>query len=539
MSRVLVLGGYGGFGARISRRLADAGYCVLVAGRSAAKAEAFCSTGPSLVPIALDRKDIAEALAQHGPDLVVDASGPFQGMDLSIPRACIAAGVHYCDISDSRAFVEAIARLDKAACDAGVVVISGASSVPALSGAVVASLARGMENVTAVEMAISASNQAAAGPAVAAAILGQVGKPFTLRRGGRAVTRYGWQEVEKLDFEVPDLPPLKGRRVALADVPDVALLPDRLPGRPAVAFRAGTELGFQNWALWLLSWPVRWQWLQGLAGLHRWLLPLQRLTAKLGSDRSAMSVRLFGMANGLRVERRWTLIAERGDGPEIPTLAVPLLAARIVGGEEKPGARDAGQALTLDDFGAAFSALAISHVRQEYVLPDPLYRRVMGDRFDRLPPAVRRMHEVLRDGGASGEAEVLGAVHPLGRLIARIMRFPQPGRHELHVSFAERDGEERWTRQFGTTSFASVLSREDGALIERFGPLRFVFDLPSDNHGLEMTMKAWAFGRLPLPLALAPRSCAREWEELGRFNFDVPIELPLMGRIVHYKGWLL
>lgn len=512
---------------------------MLVAGRSSSRAEAFCRTEPGLVPVALDREEIAEALTQHGPNLVVDASGPFQEMDLTVPRACIAAGVHYCDIADSRAFVEAVAGLDKAASDAGVVVISGASSVPALSGAAIASLARGMESVTAVEMAISASNQAAAGPAVAAAILGQVGKPFMLRRGGCAVTRYGWQEIEKLDFEVPGLQTLKGRRVALADAPDIALVPDRLPGRPAVAFRAGTELGFQNWALWLLSWPVRWRWLPSLAGLRRWLLPLQRLTAKLGSDRSAMSVRLFGMANGLRVERRWTLIAQRGDGPEIPSLTVPLLAARIIGGEERTGARDAGQALTLADFEPAFATLAISHTSEEHILPDPLYRRVMGERFDRLPLAVRRMHEVLRDGGASGEAEVLGATNALGTLVARIMRFPPPGRHKLQAAFAERDGEERWTRQFGATSFASSLSSKDGALVERFGLFRFMFDLPSDDRGLEMAMKGWAFGRLPLPLVLAPRSCAREWEELGRFNFDVPIELPLIGRIVHYKGWLV
>jgi hypothetical protein len=512
---------------------------VLVAGRSPSRAKAFCKTGPSLVPIALDRKDIAKALIRHHPDLVVDASGPFQEMDLTIPRACIAAGVHYCDIADSRTFVEAIAGLDRAACEARVVVISGASSVPALSGAAIASLARGMEMVTAVEMAISASNQAAAGPAVAAAILGQVGKPFTLRRGGRDVTRYGWQEIEKLDFEVPGLQPLMGRRVALADVPDIALVADRLPGRPAVTFRAGTELGFQNWALWLLSWPVRWQWLQGLAGLRRWLLPLQRLTARFGSDRSAMSVSLFGLAKGLRIERRWTLIAERGDGPEIPTLTVPLLAARILGGDERTGARDAGQALKLIDFEPAFATLAISHASEERIQLDPLYRRVMGERFDRLPPAVRRMHEVLRDGGASGEAEVLGATNPLGALVARIMRFPRPGRHKLHVTFAERDGQERWTRQFGSTWFTSWLSNKNGALVERFGSLRFSFDLPSDKHGLEMTMRGWAFWRLPLPLALAPRSCAREWEELGRFNFDVPIELPLIGRIVHYKGWLV
>ena len=42
MSRILVIGGYGGFGARLTRRLIAAGHDVLVAGRSADKAAAFC-----------------------------------------------------------------------------------------------------------------------------------------------------------------------------------------------------------------------------------------------------------------------------------------------------------------------------------------------------------------------------------------------------------------------------------------------------------------------------------------------------------------
>ncbi|MDB5685685.1 MAG: saccharopine dehydrogenase, partial [Rhizorhabdus sp.] len=42
MSRILVLGGYGGFGGRIARRLVAAGHEVLVAGRDPEKARAFC-----------------------------------------------------------------------------------------------------------------------------------------------------------------------------------------------------------------------------------------------------------------------------------------------------------------------------------------------------------------------------------------------------------------------------------------------------------------------------------------------------------------
>ncbi len=538
VGRIVVLGGYGGFGGRISRRIAAEGHEVLVAGRSLGKAEAFCGAAPGLRPVAFDRSDIAWALAQYEPDLLVDASGPFQSMDLAIPRACIAAGIHYCDIADSTEFVRAIAELDAAARKRGVVAISGASSVPALSGAAMRALSEDIGRVTAVEIAISASNRAAAGPAVAAAIIGQVGLPFRLWRGQRESTVHGWQEPIRIDFAVPGRRPLRRRRVALVDVPDVALAPDRLPGRPSVIFRGGTELGFQNIMLWLLSWPVRWGWLKSLSGLGRWIAPLQRMTSWLGSDRSAMSLRLFGLAGDTRIERSWTLIAERGDGPEIPALAVPPIAARILSGQEQAGARDAGQALALADFEPAFALLAIKHASEDRVLRPSLYARVMGGRFDRLPAAVRRIHVVLRDDGATGEAEVTGAANALGALIARIMRFPAAGRHPLHVAFRECDGTERWFRSFGGSTFVSSLSAEDGDLVERFGPLRFRFDLPSDHLGLAMRIKGWSIFRVPLPLALAPRSHAREWEEDGRFYFDVPIALPLIGRIVHYRGWL-
>lgn len=538
MARILVLGGYGGFGGRISRRLAREGREVLVAGRSLSRAEAFCADNARLRPLAMDRAAIARAIAAHDPAIVVDASGPFQAMDLAVPRACIASGVHYCDIADSTAFVRAIASLDDAARAAGVTVLSGASSVPALSGAVVRELSAGMERVAKVEMAISASNQASAGASVAAAILQQIGKPFALRRHGRAEVAHGWQDMQRIDFTVPGRAPIRRRTVALTDVPDLTLLPGRLPGEPAVTFHAGGELAFQNVALWLLSWPVRWRWIRGIGGFARWLRPLQRLTAWAGSDRSAMRVRMFGIVAARRVERCWTLIAERGDGPEIPTLAIAPLVARILAGQEQTGARDAGEALALADYEQAFAGLAVAQAVEERELAEPLYRRVMGARFDRLPPVLRAMHSVLREGGADGEAEVSGARSPVGALIARIVGFPPPGRHRLHVSFVEHEHGEVWTRQFGRRAFASHLGESGGRLTERFGPMRFHFDLPSDGTGLAMEIRRWTVFGVPMPMVLAPRSRAREWEEDGRFHFDVPIALPLIGRVVHYRGWL-
>lgn len=538
VTRLLLLGGYGGFGGRIARRLAAAGYEVLVAGRSFDKAQAFCLETPGFVPLALDRSRIAEALEQQLPAMVVDASGPFQAMDHAIPKACIAAGVHYLDIADSRDFVCGIAALDAAAKDAGVVVLSGASSVPALSGAAVRHLAKGMERVRAVEMAISASNKAAAGPAVSAAILGQVGQPLRLWRGRRWAQAFGWQEMRSARFECAGGEAIARRSVALVDVPDLALLPDRLAGRPAVAFRAGTELRFQNWALCLASWLVRTRMVASLAPLARILNPLQALTRSLGSDRSAMIVRLFGDASGRRVERRWTLIAERGDGPEIPTLSVAPIVARILSGTEAAGARDAGEVLTLDDYADAFGKLAINCSTQELAASPPLYARVMGDRFAQLPPELRAIHDVHRDGGATGEAQVTGAANPIAAFVARIVGFPKPGHHRLHVHFRESGGQETWTRDFSGRRFHSHLSQRGPWLVERFGLLRFAFDLPSDAQGLSMVMQRWWIGPLPLPKFLAPRSIAKEWTENGRFHFDVPIALPLIGRLIHYCGWL-
>jgi len=149
------------------------------------------------------------------------------------------------------------------------------------------------------------------------------------------------------------------------------------------------------------------------------------------------------------------------------------------------------------------------------------------------------MHHMRGDGGASGQAQVERGTHPLARFIASLMHFPKAGEHKLHVAFSEDEGVERWTRHFGETRFHSHLRARNGTLSERFGPLTFLFDLPCDERGLEMRIKGWRCCGIPLPPALAPQGVAREWQEDGRFHFDVPIALPRVGKVVHYRGWLV
>lgn len=512
---------------------------MLVAGRNVGKAASFCADVAGTEPVVADRDgDIGRLLAERRPDLLIDAAGPFQGSGQQVPLACIRASVPYLDLADARGFVTGIAALDAAARAAGVAVVAGASSVPALSGAVARHLAESLDAVRDVEIAISASNRATSGRSVAAAILSYVGRPIRLWRGRRWTRGWGWQELRRKTFAIEGEPALEGRWLALADVPDHDLMPDMLAGRPAVTFRAGTDIALQTLGLWLLSWPVRWLGVKSLARLAFIVPPLQRLTHSLGSERSAMSVTLRGVAGDRGIERRWTLIANDGDGPEIPTLATVLLAEAILAGTIRPGARDAGRLLDLEQFDPLFSSLSIRHQAVDTDLPPPLYERVMGTRYASLPQAVREMHRVHADSGASGEAIVERGHNFVARFIARALRFPPAGRHQLHVAFTERDGVETWTREFGPHSFTSRLSERNGQLVERFGPLRFRFDLPSDDSGLAMELRGWDCLGIPLPMALAPRSRAREWQEDGRFRLDVPIALPLVGLIVHYTGWL-
>nr|WP_246704121.1 SDR family oxidoreductase [Rhizobium sp. P38BS-XIX] len=537
MKKVLVLGGYGGFGSRLSRRLSGDGFHVLVAGRNGEAAEALARKLPNAIGLRVDRHgDMADVLANHQPFVVIDAAGPFQNGDHRVARACIAAGIHYIDLADARDFVGTIGALDDAAKMAGVCILSGASSVPALSSAAVADLADGMSEVRSIEMAIGASNRATAGASVASAILSYVGKPVRLWRGKRWQDGTGWHMLKRESFMIAGKPRLR-RLVALADVPDHDLLVEGIPGKPAVVFRAGPEFAFQTLALWLMSWAVVFGWVSSLQKFNRFLLPLQGLTARLGTARSAMVIEVKGICRGAMLARRWTLIAENGDGVEIPTLPAQLLTRALCDDRLCAGARAANELLDLTEFRALFRDLAINDavVEKSYM---PLYQRVMGADFAELSAPVRTMHEVFGDGGAAGEALVSRGISLPARLVAGLFRFPTAGHHPLHVSFEENNGIERWTRDFSGQLFSSHLSKERGHLVERFGPFRFSFDLTPRGNGLSMEIRKWSLFGLRLPLPLAPRSTAYEWSEDGRFHFDVSIGLLFVGLIVHYRGWL-
>jgi hypothetical protein len=325
--RVVVLGGYGYFGAAIARTLAaSGGFEVVVAGRDRARAEAAArSLGVSHAALDATDRRLEAGLAASGAQLVINTVGPFQKRDPHVARAAIAAGSHYVDLADSRDFVSAVTALDAQARARDVLVVSGASSVPALAAAVVDRYLAEFSELHEIEHGISSSARVP-GAATLAAVLGYCGRPFTRLHDGRWITTHGGQALRPHRFSTPPMT----RWIGDCDVPDLVLFPARYPGVRSVRFGAGVELAPVQWSFWLLSWLVRARLVRDAAALLPQLAAGARQVQWLGSGRSAMFVTLRGVdAAGVARERRWELRASDEQGAMIPCMASIAIARKL------------------------------------------------------------------------------------------------------------------------------------------------------------------------------------------------------------------
>ena len=172
--------------------------------------------------------------------------------------------------------------------------------------------------------------------------------------------------------------------------------------------------------------------------------------------------------------------------------------------------------------------------------PEPLYRRILGERYDLLPEPLRHMHDVTGRQSAAGVASVERGQGPAARLIAWTFRFPRAGTDvPVTVDLIARNGGEVWERRFAGKKMVSVQEEgHAGLLIERFGPLAFSMTVTVEGGRLSLDVReGWVLG-LPLPGILLPRITAFEHDEGDRFNFHVDLALPVIGRLVRYIGWL-
>lgn len=359
---ILVVGGYGGFGGRLVEALVGLGVPrIWVAGRSIERAQAYCAAlGPAVKPLMFDRAVSSDGkLRELQPDIVIDAAGPFQcygERPYSLVETCIELGINYLDLADGREFVCGITRYDARARAAGVFVLSGASSVPALSGAAIAAIAESLDAIEHIHIGISPAGGVVMGPSVLQAILSYVGKTVVVLANGAWIERKCWSDLRSERLAVGADDRLNRRVFSLCDVPDLAIWPDVFPHVKTVQFGAALEPLFNHLGVYALSWLVR---LRVLRDAGKLTPLLYRLAGWLpsGVRKGGMFVKLEGTRGcGSNSIVQWTLIADGDHGPYIPTMAAEAIVRRVMSGTSPAaGARVCSSELTLADFEPAFS----------------------------------------------------------------------------------------------------------------------------------------------------------------------------------------
>ena len=358
--KFLIVGGYGAFGLILADRLARTpSNHIVIAGRNKKSAEhAICElqsrrqqNGKPTASLSAESIDAtacsSKQLSATGADVVVNASGPFQRQDYHLAKAAIAAGCHYVDLADGRDFVTGIASLDAPAKAAGVTIISGASTTPALTSAVVNEFQSQFRELRTIEFAISPGNRTKLGLSTTKGVLSYVGRPIACKRNGEITNVIGWQGLARRTF-----PQLGNRWTSFVEVADLDLFPEALPNIETVDFRAGLEVGIYHIGLWTLSWLVRARLLKSAEAFARPLHWVKENLAGLGSNNGGMIVTMHGTSlAGAPVTRHWAIVGRDGDGLHVPTLAAQILCERFASGENPPsGARACFCMLPLADF---------------------------------------------------------------------------------------------------------------------------------------------------------------------------------------------
>lgn len=551
--KLLIIGGYGTFGGRLARLMSDeARLTIMIGGRSLHKATTFANalSGPAeILPVRFDRDgDVRGQLASISPDIVVDASGPWQayGHDpYRLARAAIECGAHYLDLADSKDFVCNISELDDAARKQNVFVLAGVSTCPVLTSAAARHLSSDLEEISSVTGGIAPSPFAGMGRSVVEAIASYAGMPVTTWKDNKLKKEHAFVSTRCFTVRPPGCVPLPPMTFSLIEVPDLELL--RSLHRPvrSIWFGVSTLPAVYHALLRLLARGVRAKLVPSLSWLSAIMLSVMNHLA-WGEHRGGMFIEVRGRTtDGKQIERSWHLIAEGDTGPNVPVLAANIIIRRYLQiRTPAPGARTAKDILSMADYEPMFRQLGIrtGEYRSDELEDQPLFRKAMGSAWAGLPAPIRELHGETGACHFSGQASVVRGRSFLSRLIAGLAGFPEDAQDiPVTVHMESTNGEEHWHRNFDGHRFSSEYSsgrgRHEGLTCERFGPVKFAMALVAKENKLLYVPRRWTFLGVPMPKTFLPGGEMYETATNGKFHFHVEISLPIVGHLVTYTGW--
>ena len=362
----------------------------------------------------MDATEVSAAgLSQKGPNVLINASGPYQSARLSagtrmhrrrraLHRSCGCARLRYRDRHAGRGG-QAGRRAGRQRRQHGAGAVGGGSR---------RAMSSSSPGWSACRIVISPGNSFDPGLATTQSILGTLGSP--VRGAGR------WQDGRRSTAGRDCSGAIS--RASAGDGSAPAIRPTSSSSRGDIRACAACRFSRRS-----RSAPFTWvcgacpgscapACCDGPSGWLRRCWPSSVRCGFLGSDVGGMAVTLEGRGpSGGRKRIEWRLIARRGHGPYIPAMPSVILAKRLLAGTlAARGAMPCLGLFTLDEFHGRGGRPRHRGARRMSVA---LYRRLLGAAFDALPARVRELHDLRPSERVGGRAKV-----ERGRSLGRPLR---------------------------------------------------------------------------------------------------------------------
>jgi hypothetical protein len=256
----------------------------------------------------------------HAGDIAIDAAGPYHLRSTALIESAIEVGFDVIDLNDNLGYAQCVVSLEPQVAAAGIRVLTSASTVSAISAAMLRQ--SGLSAPVRATAFLAPATRRTANRATARSLLRCIGQPIQIWREGRLSGAAGWGEIRQFPMPEP-LGPIWGR---LFESADAVHLPRIWPSLRDVAMYVDPRSNEVKAALYFAA---RSRLARNVAGrAERFAVWLAR---RFGSNLGGVGYE-FQAANG--AVARCSLTAERDS--YLAAVAPAVLAARAIAEDRFP-----------------------------------------------------------------------------------------------------------------------------------------------------------------------------------------------------------
>lgn len=173
----------------------------------------------------------------------------------------------------------------------------------------------------------------------------------------------------------------------------------------------------------------------------------------------------------------------------------------------------------------------------------PVFEAVAGQAFDAPPAVLQDFHSQTGPHHWSGRASAKSAQNPVAKLVAKCVGLNlKTGDWPLEVHVTPDDKGEIWERRFGPhifkSRFAGGTGKNERLITEQFGIAIIGLAVVIKDGKMHLIPRRTSVLGISVPKFLLPREDSYEYEDNGKFHFNVNVRLPFIGHIDHYHGVL-